>query len=49
MKKYTCNDYRREMMLAGLRKRLAQESMDEKERARLEDQIRQLEIEIGID
>ncbi len=49
MKKYTCNDYRQEMMLAGLRKRLAEEAMSEKDRAQLEAQIHQLEREMGID
>ena len=49
MKKYTCSDYRQEMMLAGLRKRLAEESMSRKERAQLEAQIRKLETEMGLD
>ncbi len=49
MKKYTCNDYRLEMMLAGLRKRLAEERMSDKDRIRLEEQIRELESEIGLD
>ncbi len=48
MKQYTCTDYRQEMMLAGLRKQLADPdiSADQKERLKLE--IKRLEAEIGL-
>ncbi len=49
MKRYTCNDYRQEMMLAGLRKQLANPDLSESEKKRLEQDIRRLEAEIGID
>jgi hypothetical protein len=49
MKRYTCNDYRQEMMLAGLRKQLANPDLDESEKKHLEQHIRQLETEMGID
>jgi hypothetical protein len=49
MKRYTCNDYRQEMMLAGLRKQLANANLDESEKKQLEEQIRQLEAEMGLD
>ncbi len=49
MKQYTCNDYRQEMMLAGLRKQLANPDLCESEKKDLENQIRQLESEMGLD
>lgn len=49
MKRYTCNDYRQEMMLAGLRKQLTNPNLSESEKKRLEQEIRRLEAEIGID
>jgi hypothetical protein len=49
MKRYTCNEYRQEMMLAGLRKQLANPDLDESEKKHLEQQIRQLEAEMGLD
>lgn len=49
MKTYTCTDYRQEMMLAGLKRQLAQPGLSEAERDRLNEQIRQLEAELGMD
>ena len=49
MKIYTCNDYRQEMMLAGLRKQLNDPKLTESERRRLEEQIHRLEKEMGLD
>ncbi len=40
---YTCNDYREEMILLGLRKRLHSESLDETEKKALEEEIARLE------
>ena len=49
MKRYTCNDYRQEMMLAGLRKQLADPGLSPSEKERLEKEIRRLEAEMGLD
>jgi hypothetical protein len=49
MKRYTCNEYRQEMMLAGLRKRLADPDLSESEKKQLEQEIRQLEAEMGLE
>lgn len=49
MKRYTCNDYRQEMMLAGLRRQLARPDLTEKEKHHLKEQIRRLETEMGLD
>lgn len=49
MKRYTCNDYRQEMMLAGLRRQLARPDLTDEEKNHLKEQIRRLEIEIGMD
>ena len=48
MKRYTCNDYRQEMMLAGLRKQLADPKLSESDRKTLEAEIRRLEKEMGL-
>jgi len=45
---YTCQDYRREMMLAGLKKQLAADGLSEAEKKRIEKSIRELEEEIGL-
>lgn len=47
-KPYTCSDYRQEMILAGLRRRLADPSLSEEEKASLLRQIRRLEEEMGM-
>ena len=49
MKQYTCTDYRQEMILAGLRKQLAERQLDESEEKKLREQIRRLEAEMGLD
>jgi 8-oxo-dGTP pyrophosphatase MutT (NUDIX family) len=46
--KYTCQDYRLEMMLVGLRKQLADSTLSRDERARIETAIRELEEQIGL-
>ena len=48
MQPYTCNDYRQEMILLGLKRRLEDPEIDEKERQQIEEQIRKLEQEMGI-
>lgn len=49
MKRYTCSDYREEMILAGLRRQLARSDLSRKEKERLQEQIRRLEAEMGMD
>ena len=49
MKRYTCSDYREEMILAGLRRQLAQSDLSREEKERLKEQIRRLEAEMGMD
>lgn len=44
-KPYGCNDYRVEMMLAGLRARLRQADLSEEERRALEKELEALEAE----
>jgi hypothetical protein len=42
-KKPTCNDYRQEMMLLGLRRRLAEEDLSDSEKQAIEAEIKKLE------
>ena len=49
MKKYTCGDYRQEMILASLKRQLSQSDLSDDETQRLKEQIRQLESEMGMD
>ena len=49
MKRYTCNDYRQEMILAGLQRQLADPNLSRSQREVLEKEIRRLEIEMGLD
>jgi hypothetical protein len=46
--RYTCFDYRREMMLVSLKRRLAREDLSEAERAAMERAVFDLEKEIGL-
>lgn len=48
MKTYTCSDYRQEMILLSLKRRLAQAGLSENEKRRLEEQIRNLEADMGM-
>lgn len=47
-KPYTCSDFRQEMMLAGLRRRLADPGLSEEEKKALRSEIRRLEEEMGM-
>ena len=47
--RYTCNEYREEMTLLGLRKRLAQKDITEDERTLLTAEIDVLEAQMGLD
>lgn len=44
---YTCQEYREEMVLVGLRQRLAKPGLTDKERAVLEQEIARVEKELG--
>jgi len=43
MKQYTCSDYREEMRLIGLKKRLSEENLSRTEKQSLEAEIAKLE------
>ncbi len=47
-KKPTCNDYRQEMMLLGLRRRLAEEDLSDSEKQSIEAEIDKLERELQL-
>jgi len=47
-KPYTCNEYREEMLLLSLQRRLNAGDLTEMERERLERQIRDLEASMGM-
>ena len=44
---YTCNEYREEMVLAALQKRLQQDNLSETERDKLLQDIREFEERMG--
>ena len=44
--KYTCHDYREEMTLLGLKKRLNSPGLSGDERREIEEAIRRLEVEM---
>ena len=46
--KYTCREYREEMILAGLRKRLQQSDLKDEERMQLIQEIKLLEQKLGL-
>ncbi len=48
MKPYTCTEYRQEMILLSLKRRLADSQLPAEEKRRLQDQIRALEAEMGM-
>lgn len=48
--RYTCTDYREEMRLIGLRRRLREDTtLSEEEKETLRAEIRRLEAEMGMD
>jgi hypothetical protein len=47
--KYTCKDYRTEMILVSLRQRLKQEDLSEAERKDILSQIEKVEAEMELD
>ena len=46
---YTCTDYRSEMILMGLTRRLQEEGLDSRQAEELRRQIKALEAEMGMD
>jgi hypothetical protein len=47
--KYTCHEYREEMTLLGLKKRLNSPGLSDDERQEIKEEIRRLEATIGMD
>jgi hypothetical protein len=47
--KYTCTDYRTEMILLSLRQRLKQEDLSEVERKDILSQIEKVEVDMKLD
>ncbi len=47
--KYTCNDYREEMILLGLKRRLALEKLDKDEKEEIIKKIKEHEKAMGFD
>ncbi|MBW1988043.1 MAG: hypothetical protein JRI97_00715 [Deltaproteobacteria bacterium] len=47
-KPYTCSDYRGEMILLALKRRLETEPLDDREKAALREEIRQLRAAMGM-
>lgn len=47
--KYTCSDYRLEMILLSLKRRLKHECLSEKERDHINLQIKKIEIKMGLE
>ena len=45
---YTCNDYREEMILLGLQKRLNQENLSDKEKQEILREIEVIEKQMGM-
>lgn len=46
---YTCTDYRSEMILLGLTRRLQEEGLDSRQAEELRRQIKDLQAEMGMD
>lgn len=47
--KYTCREYREEMLLLGLKRRLAQKDLSEEERKAIIEEIQKLESAMEMD
>jgi len=45
---YTCNEYREEMILLAMRRKLQNDGLDENERRRLREEIAHLEARMGM-
>jgi hypothetical protein len=49
MSNYTCNDYREEMILVGLRKRLNRPGITKEEKEELLEEIKKIEQQMGLE
>ena len=49
LKPYGCGDYRQEMMLVGLKRQLEDPDLDDTQRRAIEEQVRLLEAQMGLD
>jgi hypothetical protein len=47
--RYTCREYRQEMILLGLKQQLENADLTQEERRKIENDIRKLEAEMGMD
>jgi hypothetical protein len=47
--KYTCFEYRQEMILLGLKRQLQDPALPEPERMRIAEKVRELERQMGMD
>ena len=47
--KYTCTEYRQEMILLGLKRQLEDPELPESERMRIAEKVRELEQQMGMD
>jgi len=47
--KYTCNEYRQEMVLLGLKNRLSRENLSDEEKQNLVEEIKELEAVMCMD
>ena len=45
---YTCNDYRVEMILLGLNRRLTQENLTKEEKQQIKEEIARIESDMGL-
>ena len=45
---YTCNEYRTEMILLGLQRRLQDDDLSEAEKKKIKEQIREIEQAMGM-
>ena len=48
-KRYTCAEYREEMRLLGLQKRLTQEDLTDQEQSTIREEVERIEVLLGMD
>ncbi len=48
-KKYTCNEYREEMILLGLKKRLTSSDLTQEEKEKLQKEIQKIEKQMDME
>ncbi|HSO18852.1 MAG TPA: hypothetical protein VLT88_05315 [Desulfosarcina sp.] len=46
--RYTCTEYRQEMMLLGLKRQLEDPELPDAQKRRIAEKVRQLELEMGM-